>query len=80
MSKTMTTTEIEAAVDAELRGGYKRSRIYRQAMIDELQFRLNGTPMPGAIRAWNCRVRLAGVGGFLGQLANGMGMPASLRP
>jgi DNA-binding CsgD family transcriptional regulator len=46
MSKTMTTTEIEAAVDAELRGGYKRSRIYRQAMIDELQFRLNGTPMP----------------------------------
>ena len=41
----MTHTEIAAAVDAELRGGDMRSGIYRQAMIDVLAYRVNGTPM-----------------------------------
>lgn len=45
-----TDKQIEALVDDELRHGDKRSAPYRSAMIDVLDFRLNGTPLPQPYR------------------------------
>ncbi len=62
-NSTTSAGAIEAAVNAELRVGDRRSAVYRQAMIDVLQFRLNGVPMsapygPGTVEF---DARMAGI-------------------
>ena len=46
MPRKADQSQIQTLVDGELRHGDKRSAVYRAAMIDILDFRLNGTPLP----------------------------------
>jgi hypothetical protein len=43
-------SQIQALVDGELRHGDKRSAVYRAAMLDILDFKMNGTPLPQPYR------------------------------